>query len=201
VQYFLQGLPALVGVVVGALGTYLATSAAERSRWRRDQSVRWDEKRVNAYGEYAHALKRVISAALPVAAFRDANREGDRLPSTDEATALAAAAEQRTMKWEAVLLLGSSEVVIAARKWHQSVFRLERLAYGKDSEMSLAEVIGAISQARRNFYEVAKRDIGIDVGVSPEAYEWQLSKIAGTGIDDAGDPYRYRSQNPAGDHE
>lgn len=200
-QYFLQGLPALVGVVVGALGTYLATSAAERSRWRRDQSVRWDEKRVNAYGEYAHALKQVISAALPVAAFRDANREGDRLPSKDEATALAAAAEQRTTKWEAVLLLGSSEVVIAARKWHQSVFRLERLAYGKYSGMSLAEVIGAISQARRNFYEVAKRDIGIDVGASPEAYEWQLSKIAGTGIDDAGDPYWYRSQNPAGDHE
>jgi hypothetical protein len=138
--------PALVGLIVGAAGTYLATSATERARWRRIQSVRWDEKRANAYEEYAHALKQVISAALPMAAFRDINREGDSLPSEDESTVLAAAEYQRTMKWEAVLLLGSNEVVITARKWHQSVFRLERLAYGMRSDMSLVEAIDAISQ-------------------------------------------------------
>jgi hypothetical protein len=42
--------------------------------------------------------------------------------------------------------------------------------------------------ARRHFYEVAKRDIGIEVGASPEAYEWQLSKMARIGSDGSDDP-------------
>jgi hypothetical protein len=54
VQSFVQQLPALIGVLVGALATYAATSAAERARWRRTQSVRWDDKRLTAYAEDAH---------------------------------------------------------------------------------------------------------------------------------------------------
>ena len=81
------------------------------------------------------------------------------------------------MKWEAVLLLGSSEVVIAGRKWHQHAFSLERLAYGEPTEVSLKEAVKAIGQARRHFYEAAKRDIGVEIGDAPETYEWQLSKM------------------------
>jgi hypothetical protein len=99
------------------------------------------------------------------------------------------------MKWEAVLLLGSSEVVIAARKWHQTAFRLQRLAYGESSSLSLTQTIKAISDARRNFYEVAKRDIGIEVGGSPEAYEWQLSKLPDTDIGDTDNPRWYRGHH------
>lgn len=185
---FTEQLPTLLGVVVGAFATYAASSAAERARWRRVQSVRWDEKRVSAYAEYAHALKQVISVALRLASRRDASTDSQWAPPEDELAALNAAEEERTTKWEAVLLLGSNEVVIAGRKWHQCVFRLERLAQGQPSDMSLAEAIDATSKARRNFYETAKRDIGIDVGASPEAYEWQLSKVAGAGIDGSGDP-------------
>jgi hypothetical protein len=132
---FLQQLPTLVGVLIGAVATYAGTSATERARWHRAQSVRWDEKRVNAYAEYAHSLKQVISVSLRLAALRDAHPDDDRFPPVDGIAALDAAEEQRTMKWEAVLLLGSSEVVVAGREWHQDVFSLERLAYGKPSEM------------------------------------------------------------------
>jgi hypothetical protein len=187
VETFLQQLPALVGVLVGAVATYGATSAAERARWRRAQSVRWDEKRVDAYAEYALALKQVISVTLRLVARRDSGPGAGSLPEA-ELAALDAAEEQRTVKWETVLLLGSSEVVVAARTWHQCVFRLERLAQGQPSDMSLAEAIGAVSGARRNFYEVAKRDIGVAVGASPEAYEWQLSKLTGIGSDESDDP-------------
>jgi hypothetical protein len=65
------------------------------------------------------------------------------------------------------------------------------------SDMSLAEAIDAISQGRRHFYEAAKRDIGIEVGPSPEAYEWQLRRTTQSGLDDADDPYWYRSQGRA----
>jgi hypothetical protein len=155
-ESFLQQMPALLGVLVGALATYAATSAAERARWRRAQSVRWDEKKVNAYAEYAHAVKAVIAMALRILAPHSPGFDSDGSPE-EELAALDAAEEQRTMRWEAVLLLGSSEVVIAARTWHQNVFRLERLAHGQPSDMTLAEAIDATSHARRNFYEVATR--------------------------------------------
>jgi hypothetical protein len=193
VHSFLQQLPTLVGVLIGAMATYAATSAAELARWRRAQSVRWDEKRANAYMEYAHSLKQVIYLALRLAVLRDSRSNDAMVLDADEVGELNEAEVQRTIKWEAVLLLGSNEAVIAARNWHNSVFRLERLAHGKPVDMPLAAVIEAISQARRNFYAAAKGDIGIDVGASADAYEWQLSKTTDLGLDD-GDPTWYRSR-------
>jgi hypothetical protein len=182
---FIQQMPALIGVLIGAVATYAATAVTERARWRRSQSVRWDERRITAYAEYAHVLKQAITTSLRIATARE-GAAGRKQPSDDEIAALTTIEDERTMKWEAVLLLGSSEVVVAARQWHQAAFRLQRLAYGKTSDMSLSEAIAAISQARRTFYEAAKSDIGIDIGGAPEAYEWQLSK-AGSAIDATGD--------------
>jgi hypothetical protein len=89
------------------------------------------------------------------------------------------------MKWETILLLGSSDVVVAARRWHQSVIRLERIAQEQRSDMTLAEAIDATSYARRVFYLTAKRDIGIAVGETPEVYEWQHSKMMSLGTDES----------------
>lgn len=48
-QTFIDQLPALIGVVIGALGTFWVTSATDRIRWRREQLTRWDERRLEAY--------------------------------------------------------------------------------------------------------------------------------------------------------
>jgi len=50
-------LPALIGVAVGTVGTIVATGLADRSRWRRRQSVRWDERRLDAYVAFARARR------------------------------------------------------------------------------------------------------------------------------------------------
>lgn len=92
-------------------------------------------------------------------------------------SALTIAEEERTQKWEAVLLLGTSRTVAAARAWHESVYPLQRIASGAEAELSWADAIEAASQARRGFYEAAKQDLGITVGDAPETYEWQLSKL------------------------
>jgi hypothetical protein len=91
--------------------------------------------------------------------------------------ALAVAEEERTMKWEAVLLLGTDRTVVAARAWHESVFLLQRFAAGEPVESTWAEAVETVSQARRSFYESAKRDIGITVGDAPESYEWQFARL------------------------
>jgi hypothetical protein len=70
VKILLQSLPALIGVTLGALATFLTSSATERSRWRRQQAIRWDDKRLSAYTEYANAVKRAISVSVRLAAAR-----------------------------------------------------------------------------------------------------------------------------------
>jgi len=186
VQAFLQQLPALLGVVVGAFATYATTSTAERTRWRRSQDVRWDSLRLTAYAEYAHAVKKVSSIAVRVAAHRGMHTDIGALPPEDGLPALAIAEEERTLKWEMVLLLGTSKTVAAARAWHESVFRLQRIVSGVDVGITWAHAIAAASKARRRFYEAAKTDIGIAIGESPEVYEWQLAKLVP--LDDAAAP-------------
>lgn len=148
-------MPALIGVVIGALATFIATAASERARWRREQSVRWDERRLAAYTEYAHAVKRVASIAVRLATHHGTHGPDVDALSPDEALpALAAAGEERTIKWEAILLLGTGRTIAAARRWHE-----------------------AVSAARRGYYLATKSELGIDADTSGEEYEWQLARI------------------------
>ena len=73
-------------------------------------------------------------------------------------------------------MLGTDSVVLAGRAWHESVFRLMRIACGQTSDMSWAAAVTAAGQARQRFYEAAKRDIGVAAGRTTEAYEWQMAK-------------------------
>ncbi len=172
----LQQLPALLGVLVGALAAYVVGTATERGRWRRQQSVRWDERRITAYIEYAHAIKKVIAVAVRLAAQRGVYPDDDVISPNYRISDLAEAEDSRTITWEAVLMLGTDAVVLAGREWHQSVFRLMRIACGQTSDMSWAAAVTATGQARQRFYEAAKRDIGVAVGRTTEAYEWQMAK-------------------------
>jgi hypothetical protein len=127
----LQQLPALVGVIVGALATYLATAAAERARWQRAQRSRWDESRMNAYAQYGVAVKHMAWLAVRIAAARGLPFTEEPLDPEVGVAQLAAAEGERTVRWETVLLLGDAETVAAARSWHQSVMQLVWFARGK----------------------------------------------------------------------
>ncbi len=91
----LQQLPALIGVVVGVVATYVATVAAERGRWQRQQSVRWDERRITAYIEYAHAVKKVLAITVRLAAQRGIHPDDDEI-SPEYTIADLASAEGRS---------------------------------------------------------------------------------------------------------
>lgn len=173
---FLQALPALLGVLFGAAATYLSTTATERSRWRRTQSVRWDERRIAAYTDYAHTVKRLITVVVRIAAANDVFPDDDRLDPAEGLPLLAAMSEERTVKWEAVLLLGSPEVIKAARRWHQGVQELQVLALKQPGAGTWIETIEATSQARRRFYEAVRRELGIPISGSTDVFEWQMTK-------------------------
>ena len=65
---FLNQLPAILGVIVGALGTLLVTNFTDKARWRRDQAVRWDTRRLDAYVALAAIVKEIHAVALRVSA-------------------------------------------------------------------------------------------------------------------------------------
>ncbi|MEU4445661.1 hypothetical protein AB0K14_30305 [Actinosynnema sp. NPDC050801] len=126
----------------------------------------------------------MISVSLKLAAAKGIHLDNDTIDPAEGIPALAAAEDERTVKWEAVLLLGDERVITAARAWHHSVFRLRRAASGLPIEMTCSEAIQAVSAARRQFYEAAKQDLGINIGSDSESYEWQLAKLASLQISD-----------------
>jgi hypothetical protein len=165
-----------MGVLIGAAATYLATTAQERSRWRRQQAVRWDERRIVAYTEYAHAVKKVISIAVRLAAARGVHDDDSWFRGEATEAELIAAEEERTGKWELVLMLGDDSVVAAAREWHKVTFRLMRLAAGQSAKLTWNEAIEAAGRARGRFYSAARTDLGVKLGASSGLYEWQMAK-------------------------
>lgn len=65
---FLQQLPALMGVVIGALGSYLAVVRSDRARLRRESEARWEERRLAVYSDYARTVKTSVTLTYRVAA-------------------------------------------------------------------------------------------------------------------------------------
>jgi hypothetical protein len=125
----LNQLPVLLGVIIGALGSYLTTAASERARWRRTLDSQWDNRRVEAYASYAQAVKQMITVAQRIAAGRGLGEFSEPLATTHENLNLLADAEdERARKWETVLLLGHPRTISAARTWHEHAWRIEWFA-------------------------------------------------------------------------
>jgi hypothetical protein len=171
---FLQQLPALLGVLIGSGATYVATAAAERSRWKRAQSVRWDERRLSAYMEHADALKRVLSTTVRMAAHEGLTTARHPLPPDEGMAMLDEAEDDRTAKWEAVLTLGNDEVIVACRKWRECARKLQLVVLGELPRDAWPEVAREAAKARADYYAALKRDMGLSLPASLETYEWRM---------------------------
>ena len=164
--------PVLLGVIIGALGSYLTTAATERARWKRALDSRWDDRRVEAYASYAQSVKRMIKVAGRIAAGRDLGGDDEPLAPTQENLELLADAEaERGRQWETVLLLGHPQTVAAGRSWHERAWRLEAYARGllTGSNSDWQAAISAADDARHAFYESARIDLGVGGGALPGA--------------------------------
>ena len=167
---FLEQAPALVGVIVGALATIVATSVNDRFRWKRAQSVRWDERRLEAYGEYAHAIKDVYKGASGLVTSRRLVPSAEPLDRESGLQLLAEARAQRTRAWETVLLLGDAATVRAARNWREAVWQVEQIA--TNPELAFPEwesSISAVDRARDSFYEAARGSLAVAGGSVAQA--------------------------------
>lgn len=168
----LDQLPALIGVVIGSLGSYAVQSLTERRQWKRQRAERWDEKRFETYGRYANALKGQLRVAQRMGAGLGFADVADPLLPVDGLPLLADAESRRATEWESVLLVGDAATIAAARRWHETVWNIELLVREGpvDAEM-WTKAHRLASAARDAFYESARRDLGI-AGDPPPSGEW-----------------------------
>ncbi|MEU1496730.1 hypothetical protein [Streptomyces sp. NPDC005732] len=124
---FIQQLPALAGVVIGALGSYLAIVRGDRDRFRPERTARREERRLSVYADYARCLKRTVTLTYRVAARLGNDPHPHSLSHEEAAPLLAEAAEAGDPAGEALLLLGAPAVVEKARSWAAVVMEMERL--------------------------------------------------------------------------
>ncbi|MCP3804269.1 hypothetical protein NLX83_33865 [Allokutzneria sp. A3M-2-11 16] len=159
----------LAGVLVGGLMSFAATTLVERSKWRRTHSSRWDEKRLTAYIEYANAVKTCSQLSYRLAATHGHPAGAQPIELEEGLKALAEAEIERTVKWEAVLLLGSPEAVAAGRSWHEAIWKLSWVArgqaIGRDEFIGIYEISG---RRRDEFYRCARADLGVRSGDLPK---------------------------------
>ncbi len=163
-------LPALIGVAVVTGGTIVATGLSDRARWRRGQSVRWDERRLDAYTEYARTVKEIHLLAFRIAA------AGGLPPGVPGASArpldrdtgldlLAQAGAARSKAWETVLLLGDAATVAAARRWRLAVRQLEHVAIGRaEPEVTWLAALKEADLARDGYYAAARDSLLVGGG-------------------------------------
>ena len=89
--------------------------------------------------------------------------------------------DERTAKWESVLLLGNRETIAAARTWHRRVWQVERFARGERADTDQwAALMEDVIADRARFYAEARRDLGIASGELPTGGPWEPDANSGT---------------------
>jgi hypothetical protein len=159
----------IAGVAVGAFASFISTRLVDRSRWRRDEALRWDTTRLTCYGDFAAAIKRHIGISDRICAAVGLPAGAQPLDPASGLNVLAAAEEDLSVKWEQVLMLGSPDAIAAARDWRHAAWRLEWLARGlREGATEYTEANKDVGAARKRFYAAVRKELGIVSGGIPE---------------------------------
>lgn len=157
-------LPVLIGVIVGAVLSLGTGYLTERVGWARSQSVKWDERRLGAYADYANSVKRVVSISNRICAGRGLTSTAHPLrPIARSFAELADAEQRRTTSAETLRLLVDRETDDAAREMTKCAWRIERLARGLEEgqHSDWERAVGAYEQARGRYINSARRSLQV----------------------------------------
>jgi hypothetical protein len=163
----LDQLPALIGVMIGALGSYLAIAFGDRARFRREQVATWRVQRQSAYADYARALKSTLNLTYRVAAHLGLGPHPYPLPWTEAAARFDAALEVRDVAWESMQLIGTTRVLEAATAWFRTTLAMERFVRnGSQDAADWQTLMDDQHDKRERFYAAARTDLGVP-GTAP----------------------------------
>lgn len=170
-------LVTLLGVAVGACASFISTRLLDRSRWRREEALRWDSKRLECYADFAITISRYITVAYRLTT---QYREATHVQSLDTETGfpeLARMEGELSEKFEQVRMLGSPKVIATCEEWRREAIRLDSFARGLRSDANeYNEATLARRAARKRFYSAVRADLGI---VSGELGAFELGDSPG----------------------
>lgn len=158
--------------------SYAAGAMAERSRWRRQQATRWDERLLQAYSDYGHAVKECANYYLRLAAGRNLTDHPAPLESTNGALEEAATAERRRSAMvEPMSLLADAGTADAVRALNRCLWHLEWLARGQmpGDNTTWAEAFSDYRSSRVEFYRQARQSLGVAEVTSRQEAPWPPS--------------------------
>ncbi|MER8007992.1 hypothetical protein [Streptomyces sp. NPDC094149] len=175
---FIQQLPALIGVVIGALGSYLAVVRGDQARFRREREARWEERRLALYADYARVLKTTVTLSYRVASHLGNDPHPHPLSPEEAAPLIAEATTARDPAGGALLLLASPEVVEEARAWVTCVMRMELFLREETRDPAAWQALLERQRAgRQAYYAAVRRDLALPPGHSAR---WPLPPVPQT---------------------
>ena len=158
-----QSVVTLVAVVLGGAGSLAATQLVERGRWRRERLERWDARKLEVFVDYADAVKTVIIRARSIAGYQSLSATLTPIPPEIGLPLLAEEENDRSAKFEALLLIGSLDTVAAARRWHNIAWEFQNWVNGTSTATveQWADGWNRSQSARHDFYIAARKELGI----------------------------------------
>ncbi|WP_330285926.1 hypothetical protein [Streptomyces sp. NBC_00576] len=185
---FIQQLPALIGVVIGALGSYWAVVRGDRVRFSREREARWEERRLSVYTDYARALKKSVTLTYRVAASLGNDPHPHPLTPEEAVPLIAEATLARDPYGEALLLLGDTEVVAKAREWVATLLDMEAfLRERTENPQAWQALLERQRAGREGYYAAVRNDLALPPGHSAR---WPVLPVPGSTGDAGSTPGR-----------
>lgn len=141
----------LVGVLIGALTSYLATAMAERARHQRAMATRWDERKLQAYLEYASCAKEIADFAKRAWRAREGSESRQEFLA-----AMEEAERRRSVLFETLVLLGSPAAISCANEVNLALW--DGLKAARDHVVPPERDFAALMNA---YHEQARLDLGV----------------------------------------
>jgi len=161
-------LPSGLWTVIGAALALLATAFHNYVQFLRSEHTRMGEIRRRAYADWAAAQKLDMGTCRRMAAGLGLYPSGAKMTEDEGLAQLSNRSDERQVSFENLLLVGSQEVVRAARKWHDAVFTLREFARNepKVRKEDFSKLYKDAGEARDRFYKEARADLRVKGTVS-----------------------------------
>ncbi len=163
---FSRQLPVPLGVVIGAPGPYAAVVRGDRMRFRRERDAHWQERRFAAYADCARSVNASLTPAYRGASALGAAPHPHPLPPLEAGALPAEATAARDPHWEALLLLGGTEVVERARARVVVLLEVERFARAEDPDRAARQPLLARQRVARGLLHAVRAGLGLPAGYS-----------------------------------
>jgi hypothetical protein len=170
----LTQMPAMIGVLIGVIGTLVTTTVADAARWRREQRVRFDDRLLDVSAEYAAAVREMVQTLASLTAQSRPDEMSRPLTPAEGKSVLDAANRRRMLAWESLCLVADDATVKAGKELWSAVRPLEYAVrdlarFSPDDWEPLDRVVRA---RQREFYQAVRRSLAIgQLGVPLSRYE------------------------------